>query len=178
MLSQGYDLMQDVYSPKTFASNFVFTVCDTKRKTQLPKFMAHVVAILNEYLAAATAGNVPVHVARQMDGALLAIGTLCPVIKSKTNYRVRCPAALLQNLIVNIIIATEMRMIMSCCRQFHFGEDAVPAPSMAAATVCDFTYGTSTACLTSTSVAGSAARACKNGMLTLTSTSIPCFLSI
>lgn len=95
---QGYDLLEDMYSPKTAATNFVHTVCSSKGKTFMPRFMGHVVGVLNAYTAAAAAapgGAVPQELARQMDGALLAVGSMCALIKRKKAYKGQVSAPLL-----------------------------------------------------------------------------------
>jgi hypothetical protein len=80
---QGYDLLEEIYSTKTAATNFVTIVCQRKPKTFLDKFMAHVVRAFNTYKVAAAAGPVPPTTARTMDGALLAVGALNDTLKQQ-----------------------------------------------------------------------------------------------
>lgn len=80
---QGYDVLEDMYSSKTAATNLLHTLCERKPKTYLEKLMGHIVSVLNEHNGAVAAGNVPMDLARRMDGAILAIGTLQDVLKKK-----------------------------------------------------------------------------------------------
>lgn len=73
---------------KTAAANFVMTLAQKKPKSHLPWLMQRLVEVMNAHDAAvkaAAAGGqpVPVELARQMDGAMLAIGSLSGTLKSK-----------------------------------------------------------------------------------------------
>lgn len=101
--SQGYDILEDMYSPRTAAQNLLLTIAQKKRKGHLPQLMAHIVSALSAHdtaaRAAAAAGNgasVPAAVARNMDGALLAIGTCAEVLKHKSPYKGNVEAMLAQ----------------------------------------------------------------------------------
>ena len=59
--------------------NFVHELCKARPKGNLPALMAHIVAVLGEYAAAHPAA--PPALARSMDGAMLAIGTLAEILK-------------------------------------------------------------------------------------------------
>lgn len=55
-LLQGYDILEDMYSPKTSIANFAHDLCEKKR-VHLDKFMAAMVAQMQQYVAAAAATN-------------------------------------------------------------------------------------------------------------------------
>jgi hypothetical protein len=89
--AQGYDILEDMYSPRTAAQNLLVVVSQKKRKAHLAPFMAHIASLLSAHAAASQqavaagrpAGAVPQEVARAMDGALLAIGTCADALKTK-----------------------------------------------------------------------------------------------
>ena len=68
---------------KTAAANFVSTLAQKKPKSHLPWLMGRLVEVMNAHDAAAKAGAVPMELARQMDGAMLAIGSLSSTLKTK-----------------------------------------------------------------------------------------------
>ena len=98
---QGYDILEDMYSPRTAAQNLLLIVAQKKRKAHLQPFMAAVASTLSahdsasrEAAAAGQPGAVPRAVARAMDGALLAVGTCADVLKNKSPYREQVEAML------------------------------------------------------------------------------------
>jgi hypothetical protein len=87
---QGYDVLEDMMGTKTAAANFVTTLAQKKPKTHLPWLMARLVDVMNAHDAAvkaAAAGGPPVsmELARQMDGAMLAIGSLSSTLKARVS---------------------------------------------------------------------------------------------
>lgn len=80
---QGYDVYEDMLGPKTAAANFISTLAQKKPKSHLPSLMARLVEVMNAHAAAVKAGNVPMELARQMDGAMLAIGSLNNTLKTR-----------------------------------------------------------------------------------------------
>lgn len=87
---QGYDVLEDMMGTKTAAANFVTTLAQKKPKTHLPWLMARLVEVMNAHDAAvkaAAAGGPPVsmELARQMDGAMLAIGSLSSTLKARVS---------------------------------------------------------------------------------------------
>ena len=46
---QGYDLIEDMYSTKTAAMNFVHELCKSRGKNNLSSFMQFVVQVMTEY---------------------------------------------------------------------------------------------------------------------------------
>lgn len=100
--AQGYDILEDMYSPRTAAQNLMLIIAQKKRKAHLEPLMAAVAAALSAYATAAREaeaaghpGAVPLGVARAMDGALLAVGTCADVLKTKSPYREQVEAMLL-----------------------------------------------------------------------------------
>eukprot|EP00878_Enallax_costatus_P038160 GHUV01043324.1.p1 GENE.GHUV01043324.1~~GHUV01043324.1.p1 ORF type:complete len:672 (+),score=261.35 GHUV01043324.1:958-2973(+) len=91
---KGYDVLEDMLGTKTAAGNFVSTLAQKKPKTHLPPLMARLVEVMNAHAAAVKAGNVPVELARQMDGAMLAIGSLSNTLKTREPYRSQLEAML------------------------------------------------------------------------------------
>jgi len=88
-IRKGYDILEDMFSPKTSVANFAHDLC-AKRRTHLDKFMAAMVALMQQYMATAAATNnagVPVDLARRADGALLAIGVMGDILKEKKPYK-------------------------------------------------------------------------------------------
>lgn len=97
---KGYDILEDMYSPRTAAQNLLVIIAQKKRKAHLSQFMAHIASTLSAHDAAvreaAAAGRpVPADIARRMDGALLAVGTCADVLKHKSPYREQVEAMLL-----------------------------------------------------------------------------------
>jgi hypothetical protein len=87
---QGYDVLEDMMGTKTAAANFVTTLAQKKPKTHLPWLMARLVDVMNAHdaaIQAAAAGGPPVsmELARQMDGAMLAIGSLSGTLKTRVS---------------------------------------------------------------------------------------------
>uniref|UniRef100_A0A383WBL3 Importin N-terminal domain-containing protein n=1 Tax=Tetradesmus obliquus TaxID=3088 RepID=A0A383WBL3_TETOB len=96
---KGYDVLEDMMGTKTAAANFVTTLAQKKPKTHLPWLMARLVEVMNAHDAAvkaAAAGGPPVsmELARQMDGAMLAIGSLSSTLKARDPYRSQLEALL------------------------------------------------------------------------------------
>lgn len=95
---KGYDIMEDMYSTKTAAMNFVHELCKARAKHCLDMLMNHLVGVLGEYKSAPHPGPSP-DLARKMDGALLAIGTLADVLKEKKRYKSQLEPMLLQHIV-------------------------------------------------------------------------------
>ncbi|KAG2439798.1 hypothetical protein HYH02_010433 [Chlamydomonas schloesseri] len=94
-IRKGYDILEDMYSPKTAAANFAHDLC-SKKRSHLDAFMALVAQVLQAFAranaaaaadpAAAAAGPSAAD-ARRVDGALLAVGCLAPLLKHKKPYK-------------------------------------------------------------------------------------------
>ncbi|KAF8071226.1 SAD2 [Scenedesmus sp. PABB004] len=94
---KGYDVLEDMLGTKTAAGNFVQTLAQKKPKSHLPWLLERLVGVMNAHDAAvkaAAAGGPPVPeaLARQMDGAMLAIGAISGTLKSKARRRGRTRA--------------------------------------------------------------------------------------
>ncbi|GIL84239.1 hypothetical protein Vretimale_15865 [Volvox reticuliferus] len=86
-IRKGYDILEDMFSPRTAAANFAHDLC-SKRRSHLDAFMGLVAGLLSAFARTVGEGGVPsVAEARQVDGALLAVGCLAPVLKAKKPYK-------------------------------------------------------------------------------------------
>ncbi|MEW5303971.1 MAG: hypothetical protein WDW36_006614 [Sanguina aurantia] len=85
-IRKGYDLLEDMYSPKTAAANLAHDLC-TKKRMHLDKFMGFVVGVFASYQRSNAAGNLTQEDARRIDGALLAIGCMTDLLKEKSPYK-------------------------------------------------------------------------------------------
>ncbi|EFJ51590.1 hypothetical protein VOLCADRAFT_79706 [Volvox carteri f. nagariensis] len=86
-IRKGYDILEDMYSPKTAAANFAHDLC-SKKRSHLDAFMSLVAGLLSGFGRTVGEGGVPtVAEARRVDGALLAVGCLAPLLKSKKPYK-------------------------------------------------------------------------------------------
>jgi hypothetical protein len=52
LTAQGYDVLEDMMSPRTSASNFVMTIASKRAKQHLTPLMARLVEVMNTYAAA------------------------------------------------------------------------------------------------------------------------------
>lgn len=68
-IRKGYDILEDMYSPKTAAMNFIHEMSRVRSQGNLEPLMAHLVAVLNQH-AAAGVGTAPQHLARKYVGGL------------------------------------------------------------------------------------------------------------
>ncbi|XP_020408170.1 importin beta-like SAD2 isoform X2 [Zea mays] len=80
---KGYDIIEDLYSPRTAAMDFVSELVRKRGKNNLQKFIHFIVDIFRRY-DEASADLKPY---RQKDGALLSIGTLCDKLKQTDPYK-------------------------------------------------------------------------------------------
>ncbi|XP_074271177.1 importin beta-like SAD2 isoform X2 [Silene latifolia] len=90
---KGYDIIEDLYSPKTAAMDFVSELVRKRGKDNLQKFIQFVVEILKRY------DETPIDHKpyRQKDGALLAIGALCDKLKQTAPYKNELERMLVQH---------------------------------------------------------------------------------
>ncbi|KAK9818968.1 hypothetical protein WJX74_009075 [Apatococcus lobatus] len=85
-IRKGYDILEDMYSPKTAAMNFVHEICKTRAKGGiLEGFMGTIITVLSSNQKAGAAATQ--QQAREFDGALLAVGALVDVLKNKKPYK-------------------------------------------------------------------------------------------
>ncbi|GLC37117.1 hypothetical protein PLESTB_000981600 [Pleodorina starrii] len=86
-IRKGYDILEDMYSPKTAAANFAHDLC-SKKRSHLDVFMSRVAGLLSGFASSVAEGGVPsAEEARKVDGALLAVGCLAPLLKAKKPYK-------------------------------------------------------------------------------------------
>ncbi|PKA61740.1 Exportin-2 [Apostasia shenzhenica] len=90
---KGYDIIEDLYSPRTAAMDFVSELVRKRGKGNLQKFIQFIVGILRRYEEA----PLELKSFRQKDGALLAIGTLCDKLKQTEPYKSELERMLVQH---------------------------------------------------------------------------------
>ncbi|TYG55111.1 hypothetical protein ES288_D09G245600v1 [Gossypium darwinii] len=80
---KGYDIIEDLYSPRTASMDFVCELVRKRGKENLQKFIQFIVEIFKRY------DEAPVEYKpyRQKDGALLAVGALCDKLKQTEPYK-------------------------------------------------------------------------------------------
>ncbi|XWS35270.1 hypothetical protein CRYUN_Cryun21dG0111700 [Craigia yunnanensis] len=80
---KGYDIIEDLYSPRTASMDFVSELVRKRGKENLHKFIQFIVEIFKRY------DEAPVEYKpyRQKDGALLAVGALCDKLKQTEPYK-------------------------------------------------------------------------------------------
>ncbi|KAK9824621.1 hypothetical protein WJX72_011782 [[Myrmecia] bisecta] len=93
-IRKGYDIIEDMYSAKTAAMNFVHQLFKSRAKGTLDIFMGLIVSVFAEHQAALP--DVPVDLARRMDGAMLGIGALYDVLSRKAAYQAQLEPMLAQ----------------------------------------------------------------------------------
>ncbi|KEH44552.1 putative importin-beta domain-containing protein [Medicago truncatula] len=90
---KGYDIIEDLYSPRTASVDFVSELVRKRREDNFHKFIQFIVEILKRYDEA----PVEYRSYRQKDGALLAIGTLCDKLKQTEPYKSELERMLVQH---------------------------------------------------------------------------------
>lgn len=90
---KGYDIIEDLYSPRTAAMDFVSELVRKRGKGNLQKFVGFIVGVFGRY-DEAPAEHKPY---RQKDGALLAIGALCDKLKQTEPYKSELERMLVQH---------------------------------------------------------------------------------
>jgi len=87
------DIIEDLYSPRTAAMDFVNELVRKRGKGNLQKFIHFIVGIFMRYDEA----SIELKPYRQKDGALLAIGTLCDRLKQTDPYKGELERMLVQH---------------------------------------------------------------------------------
>ncbi|KAM7261408.1 hypothetical protein ACFE04_008775 [Oxalis oulophora] len=90
---KGYDIIEDLYSPRTAAIDFVSELVRKRGKENLHKFIQFIVEIFRRYDESA----MEYKPYRQKDGALLAIGALCDKLKQTEPYKSELERMLVQH---------------------------------------------------------------------------------
>ncbi|KAJ6808075.1 importin beta-like SAD2 [Iris pallida] len=90
---KGYDIIEDLYSPRTAAMDFVSELVRKRGKENLQNFVHFIVEIFRRY------DEAPIELKpyREKDGALLAIGTLCDKLKQTEPYKSELERMLVQH---------------------------------------------------------------------------------
>ncbi|KAI4338873.1 hypothetical protein MLD38_023880 [Melastoma candidum] len=90
---KGYDIIEDLYSSRTAAMDFVSELVRKRRKDNLHKFIQFIVEIFKRY----DESPLEYKPYRQKDGALLAIGALCDKLKQTEPYKSELERMLVQH---------------------------------------------------------------------------------
>ncbi|KAK8684849.1 hypothetical protein V6N13_040864 [Hibiscus sabdariffa] len=90
---KGYDIIEDLYSPRTASMDFVSELVRKRGKENLQKFIQFIVDIFKRYEEA----SVEYKPYRQKDGALLAVGALCDKLKQTEPYKSELENMLMQH---------------------------------------------------------------------------------
>ncbi|XP_010999999.1 PREDICTED: probable importin-7 homolog isoform X1 [Populus euphratica] len=90
---KGYDIIEDLYSPRTASMDFVSELVRKRGKENLQKFILFIVENFKRY------DEAPLEYKpyRQKDGALLAIGALCDKLKQTDPYKSELERMLVQH---------------------------------------------------------------------------------
>ncbi|XWS13239.1 hypothetical protein CRYUN_Cryun36dG0020500 [Craigia yunnanensis] len=90
---KGYDIIEDLYSPRTASMDFISELVRKRGKENLQKFIQFIVEIFKRY------DEAPVEYKpyRQKDGALLAVGALCDKLKQTEPYKSELEHMLIQH---------------------------------------------------------------------------------
>lgn len=88
-IRKGYDIIEDIYSPKTAAVTVICELCSSKKKKQLDPIMTFLASILQEYHAAGQ--GAPQALARKFDGAIYAVGSLADILRKHEMYAAMIP---------------------------------------------------------------------------------------
>ncbi|EOY04908.1 hypothetical protein QUC31_017030 [Theobroma cacao] len=90
---KGYDIIEDLYSPRTASMDFVSELVRKRGKENLQKFIQFIVEIFKRY------DEAPIEYKpyRQKDGALLAVGALCDKLKQTEPYKSELEHMLMQH---------------------------------------------------------------------------------
>ncbi|KAE8670295.1 Importin beta-like SAD2-like protein [Hibiscus syriacus] len=90
---KGYDIIEDLYNPRTASMDFVSELVRKRGKENLQKFIQFIVNIFKRYDEA----SVEYKPYRQKDGALLAVGALCDKLKQSEPYKSELEHMLIQH---------------------------------------------------------------------------------
>ncbi|TYH26772.1 hypothetical protein ES288_A02G015300v1 [Gossypium darwinii] len=90
---KGYDIIEDLYSPRTASMDFVSELVRKRGKENLQKFIQFIVEIFKRY------DEAPLEYKpyQQKDGALLAVGALCDKLKQTEPYKSELEHMLMQH---------------------------------------------------------------------------------
>jgi hypothetical protein len=88
-IRKGYDIIEDIYSPKSAAVTVICELCSKKKKQQLDPTMTHLASILQEVHGAGPAASDAM--ARKLDGALYAVGSLAGILAKHPRYSAMVP---------------------------------------------------------------------------------------
>ena len=96
-IRKGYDIIEDMYSPRTAAVNFMLEMARLRARdnNNLDAFLGFVVSELMRYSQAPAGAGEP----RRKDGAMLAVGSLCAKLKGNAAYRAQLEPMILNHIL-------------------------------------------------------------------------------
>ena len=96
-IRKGYDIIEDLYSPRTASVNFMLEMARLRAKdnNNLDLFLGFIVAELTAYNEAAAAAKQ----FRRKDGAMLAVGSLSDKLKGNQRYSQQLEAMILHHIL-------------------------------------------------------------------------------
>ena len=95
-IRKGYDIIEDMYSPRTAAMNFISQLLRVRKAEQLDRFVAFLVSVLQRCGPATPPEQRPYE---QLDGALFALGSLVDVLKRTPPYNTQLEAMLVAHVL-------------------------------------------------------------------------------
>ncbi|KAG2296914.1 hypothetical protein Bca52824_043583 [Brassica carinata] len=101
---KGYNIVEDLYSPRTASMDFVNELVQKRGKENLPKFVQFVVGIFRRYSILSSSAScydeAPAEHKpyRRKDGAMLAVGALCDKLKQTDHYKSELEHMLVQHI--------------------------------------------------------------------------------
>ena len=90
-IRKGYDIIEDIYSPKTSAVTLLCGLCGSKKKNQLDPVMAFLAAVFQES-AGVNVASMSQAQARKLDGAMYGVGSLASILQRSKTYKPQIPS--------------------------------------------------------------------------------------
>ena len=99
-IRKGYDIIEDMYSPRTAAVNFLVELCSKRAKENLPVVMGFLMQILNKCQDPAVHAAPPHEQPHaELGGALHCVGSLQEKLKSTPGYKEQLEPMLVQHVL-------------------------------------------------------------------------------
>jgi hypothetical protein len=93
---KGYDIIEDMYSPRTAAMSFVSELLRVRKADQLHGFLAFLVSVLMRCAPGTPPESRPY---AELDGALFALGSLVDVLKRTAPYNTQLEGMLISHVL-------------------------------------------------------------------------------
>ena len=90
-IRKGYDIIEDIYSPKTSAVGVLCGLCASKKKNQLDPVMGFLASTFQEAAMVDTAAMTQAQ-ARKLDGAIFGVGSLAETLRRSERYKSQIPS--------------------------------------------------------------------------------------